>query len=147
MSAIIKRALVCAAIVGATGVLAAPTPDMSKVFHYQFPAQRSEVRAATALEAGDHTIVWELTRNATKGGTGVLQVDCTEVGRVEIERIIRGWAAFSGMDVGCDNGAPVGLGYEAPFRFTGTLHHVNVELHGRVGADPKVSLRTEMGKR
>jgi hypothetical protein len=116
------------------------------VFHYHFPADRYELRSPSPLAPGDHEIAWTLTKNATKGGTGVLTVDGEEVGRIEIERIVRGWAAFSGMDIGCDSGAPVGLGYQVPFRFTGTIDHVSVELLGRVGADPAVALRTEMGK-
>lgn len=76
----------------------------------------------------------------------VLSVDGVEVATVELERIVRGWAAFSGMDVGCDNGAPVGLGYESPFRFTGTIDRVEIELLGRVGPNPTVAMSTEMGK-
>ncbi len=89
---------------------------------------------------------WTLTNNAAKGGTGVLSVDGVEVATVELERIVRGWAALRGMDIGCDNGAPVGLGYESPFRFTGTIDRVEVQLVGRVGPNPTVALRTEMGK-
>jgi arylsulfatase A-like enzyme len=116
------------------------------VFHYHFPIQRSEARGPSPLSPGDHTITWTLTKNATKGGTGVLSVDGVEAATVELERIVRGWAAFGGMDVGCDNGAPVGLGYESPFRFTGTIDRVEVELLGRVGPNPTVAMRTEMGK-
>ena len=116
------------------------------VFHYHFPAQRSEVRGSGPLSPGAHSIIWSLTKNTTKGGTGVLTVDGVEAGRVEIERIVRGWAAFSGLDVGCDNGAPVGLGYESPFRFTGELHKVEVELLGRAGPDAAVAMKVEMGK-
>lgn len=53
---------------------------------------------------------------------------------------------FSGMNVGCDNGAPVGTTYESPFRFTGTLHRVEVRLHGEAPApDESVARRAEMG--
>lgn len=55
------------------------------------------------------------------------------VGTVEIPRIIRGWMPFGGMNLGCDNGAPVATTYESPFPFTGTLDRVEVQL---IGHDP-----------
>jgi len=69
------------------------------------------------------------------------------VATVEIPRIIRGWMPFNGMSVGADTVAPVGTTYESPFRFTGVLHRVDVELLGdRPGPDATTEHRSEMGK-
>ena len=61
--------------------------------------------------------------------------------------MLRGWMPFSGLNVGCDNGAPVGTTYESPFRFTGTLHRVDVVLRDESPTpDPAIEHRSEMGK-
>ncbi len=114
--------------------------------HYHFPLERHEIRSPDALTPGDHVITWRLDKVDRASGHGELSVDGAVVGSVEIPRILRGWMPFSGMNVGCDNGAPVGTTYESPFRFTGTLHRVEVRLHGDAPApDESVARRAEMG--
>ena len=81
------------------------------------------------------------------GGTGVLRLDGKDVGSVEVPRMIRGWMPFNGLDVGCDNGAPVSPSYSSPFRFTGTIKWIDVELlDANPGPDAKVHHDSEMGK-
>ena len=114
--------------------------------HYHFPLERHEIRSPDALTPGDHVITWRLDKVDRASGHGELSVDGAAVGSVEIPRILRGWMPFSGMNVGCDNGAPVGTTYQSPFRFTGTLHRVEVRLHGDAPApDESVARRAEMG--
>ena len=121
--------------------------DGRACFHYHFPLEHHEVRSATALSPGDHTITWVLTKVDRASGVGELFVDDVSVGSVQIPRIVRGWMPFNGMSVGADLGAPVGTTYESPFRFTGQLHRVDVELLGdEPGPDPKALHRAEMGK-
>jgi hypothetical protein len=61
--------------------------------------------------------------------------------------MLRGCMPFNGVNVGCDNGAPVGATYESPLRFTGTLHRVDVVLRDRLPTpDPAIEHRAEMGK-
>jgi arylsulfatase len=116
-------------------------------FHYHFPLERHDVRGPDVLAPGDHTITWTLDRVDRTAGIGALAVDGEVVGTIEIPRILRGWMPFSGMNVGCDNGAPVGTTYESPFRFTGTLHRVDIRLHGdEPRPDPALEHRAEMGK-
>ena len=77
----------------------------------------------------------------------MLELDGVEIGRVEIPRIIRGWMPFDGLDVGCNNVGPVATSYESPFRFTGTIDRVIVDLlDDAPGPDAAVEMRTEMGK-
>lgn len=121
--------------------------DGRACFHYHFPLERHEVRSAEPLSPGDHTITWRLTKHDRVMGTGELSVDGQVVGTVEIPRIIRGWMPFNGMSVGADTVAPVGTTYDSPFRFTGTLHRVDVELLGdEPGPDAATHHRSEMGK-
>jgi hypothetical protein len=61
--------------------------------------------------------------------------------------MIRGWMPFNGMDVGCDNGSRVSPAYVSPFKFTGKIQHVDVELlSNKPGPDTKVHHDAEMGK-
>lgn len=116
-------------------------------FHYHFPLERHEIRATQQLAPGDHTITWQLTKTDRYGGHGTLSVDGVEVSSVEIPRVLRGWMPFNGLNVGADNGAPVGTSYEAPFPFTGILHRINVEiLDQNPRPDPDIEMRSEMGK-
>jgi arylsulfatase A-like enzyme len=121
--------------------------DGRAAYHYHFPLEHHEVRAEAPLTPGDHTVTWTLTKTDRTAGIGELFVDDVSVGRVEIPRIIRGWMPFNGMSVGADLGAPVGTTYESPFRFTGTLHKVEVELIGRdPGPHARIHHDAEMGK-
>ena len=101
MSAIIKRALVCAAMVGATGVLAAaPTPDMAKVFHYQFPvaetgfdpAQVHDLYSNTVIEAMFETLVTYdyLARPAKLAPRAAALPEMSEAGRIYSFKITPG---------------------------------------------------------
>jgi arylsulfatase len=88
-----------------------------------------------------------LTKTDRLGGRGVLAVDGSTVGSVDIPRMMRGFMPFTGMSVGCDNVAPVATTYESPFRFTGELHRVEVRLIGdEARPDASAEHRTEMGK-
>jgi arylsulfatase A-like enzyme len=121
--------------------------DGKPCFHYHFPLERHEVRGTQNLTPGDHVITWTLTKVERASGHGTLSVDGVEVASVDIPRILRGWMPFNGLHVGRNNGAPVGTTYEAPFPFTGKLHHIEVELLDKVpGPDRDIEMRSEMGK-
>jgi hypothetical protein len=78
---------------------------------------------------------------------GTLNFDGMTIGEVEIPQMIRGWMPFNGMDVGCDNGSRVSPAYVSPFRFTGNIQFVDVELLSNTpGPDAKVHHDAEMGK-
>ncbi|MEY2958050.1 MAG: hypothetical protein RLZZ01_618 [Actinomycetota bacterium] len=113
---------------------------------YHFPMERHEIRAEAPLTPGDHTIGWSLTGTDRTGGRGDLSIDGEIVASVEIPRITRGFASFGGMSVGADPGAPVGTTYDSPFRFTGILHRVEIEIRQRSRTTPAAELRSEMGK-
>ena len=79
--------------------------------------------------------------------TAELTVDDISVGTVEIPRIRRGFAPFNGMSVGCDHRSPVGTTYASPFRFTGTIDRIEVDLlDDNPAPDSEIEHRSEMGK-
>jgi hypothetical protein len=50
------------------------------------------------------------------------------------------------LTCGADPGSPVTTDYEGPFRFTGTLHTVTVDLSGELITDPEAELRLHMAR-
>ena len=142
---------------GCEGVLAAEgdrwggwsmfVQDGVPCFHYHFPQERHEIRGTAPLAPGDHSLVWTLTRVERKSGRGELVLDGETVGVIDIPHIIRGFMPFNALNVGCDLIAPVATSYASPFRFTGTIDRIIVDILGREAApDPGVELRSEMGK-
>ncbi len=116
-------------------------------FRYHFPMEPHEIRASVDLTAGDHTLTWELTKTSRTAGRGELRFDDEVVGHVDIPRRIRGWMPFNGLDIGCDNGSPVSPNYQSPFRFTGTIGWVDIEvLDDLPGSDEVIRFAAEMGK-
>ena len=51
-----------------------------------------------------------------------------------------------GLTCGADPGSTVTDDYEAPFRFTGTLHTVTVDLSGELIHDPEAELKLHMAR-
>jgi hypothetical protein len=51
-----------------------------------------------------------------------------------------------GLTCGANPGSPVSPDYQAPFRFTGTLHTVTVDLSGQLIDDRESELRVAMGR-
>jgi arylsulfatase len=47
---------------------------------------------------------------------------------------------------GADPGSPVIDDYETPFRFTGTIHRVIIDLSGELITDPEAELRLHMAR-
>ncbi len=103
------------------------------VFHYNFvDVAHYDVAAKEALGPGKHTIRFDFKYDgggAGKGADGTLFVDDKEVAKGRIERTIPIRVTLDeGLDVGEDTGTPVNLTYDVPFRFTGKLHRVTVDL-------------------
>ncbi len=104
-------------------------------FHYNFgDVAHYHIPATEPLPAGDHVIdfVFEYDGGGIGlGGTGILTVNETEVARGRIERSVanRFTMSVETFDIGEDTGTPVNLDYDVPFRFTGTIHTVTINLH------------------
>ena len=103
------------------------------VFHYNFcDVAHYEVVGKDALAPGKHTIKMDFAYDGGgpgKGGTATLSVDGKAVAKGRIEKTVPIRISLDeGLDVGEDTGTPVSLSYDVPFRFTGKIEKVTVEL-------------------
>ena len=101
--------------------------------------QRYTVAAAQAVPAGKATIRFDFAYDGGglgKGGTGTLFVDGKEVAKGRIERTqFAVFSADEGADVGADEGTPVTEDYKVPFKFTGKIDKVTIDLKEMKTAD------------
>ena len=104
--------------------------------------KRVRWEAPEALSPGKHTLAFDFqyegkglatasgTSDIGKGGLGVLKVDGKEVASQRMEHtapLIFQWNET--FDVGADTGTPVeDADYQVPFRFTGKLNRLTIEL-------------------
>jgi len=94
--------------------------------------QRYMVAATQALPTGKATIRFEFAYDGGgigKGGTGTLFVNGKQVATGRIEQTeCCAYSADEGADVGADEGTPVTEAYKVPFKFTGKIASVTIEL-------------------
>jgi arylsulfatase len=104
--------------------------------------KRVRWEAPEALSPGKHTLAFDFqyegeglaspsgTSGTGKGGLGVLKVDGKEVASQKMEHtvpLVLQWDET--FDVGADTGTPVDdTDYQVPFRFTGKLNRLTIEL-------------------
>jgi arylsulfatase A-like enzyme len=101
--------------------------------------QRYTVAAPQALPAGKATVRFEFAYDGGgigKGGTGTLFVNGKKVatGRIDHTQCCA-FSADEGADVGADEGTPVTEAYKVPFKFTGKITSVTIELKEMKNAD------------
>jgi arylsulfatase len=111
--------------------------------------KRFTVAANDALPAGKATIRFEFVYDGGgvgKGGTGTLYVNGKNVatGRIDQTQCCA-FSADEGADVGADEGTPVTEDYHVPFKFTGKIDRVTIDLKEmtRSAADETVKARME----
>ena len=121
------------ALGGASGGLALYMDDGYLAYEYNMMIiERYTARSAEKLSPGEHKI--EVTTTIAKPGAPagvVLKVDGAEVAHADVKRTVpAAFTASETFDVGVDLGSPVSLDYfdRRPFRFSGTIKSVNVEL-------------------
>ena len=90
------------------------------------------VAGKDALAPGKRTVRMDFVYDGGgigKGGTAAISVDGREVATGRIEEMVPvRISQEEGLDVGEDTGTPVNLSYDVPFRFTGTLGKVTIDL-------------------
>ncbi|MGD4018468.1 hypothetical protein QT609_22830, partial [Xanthomonas citri pv. citri] len=101
--------------------------------------QRFTIAAKQALPAGKSTIRFEFAYDGGgigKGAVGTLFVNGRNVATGRIDRTqCCGFSADEGADVGADEGTPVTEAYKVPFKFSGKISQVTVELKDMKKAD------------
>ena len=114
--------------------------DGKPTYTYNFVGlQRYRVTSKQTLPEGKATIRFEFAYDGGgvgKGGTGTLFINDEEVasGRIEQTQCCI-FSADEGADVGMDEGTPVDDAYEVPFKFTGKIAAVTIELKDVKKAD------------
>ena len=105
------------------------------VFAYaasHYPEHKFKVEAPQALSPGKHEVRVDFSYDGGdpgSGGTATIFVDTAQVAGGRIGRTIPvRVSSDETFDVGEDSGTPVNRDYDVPFRFTGELHKVVVEL-------------------
>jgi arylsulfatase len=104
------------------------------VFHSNFcDVAHYDVAGQDALTAGRHMIRMDFAYDGGgigKGGAATLSVDGKEVAKGRIEKTVPIRISLDeGLDVGEDTGTPVNLSYDVPFKFTGAIHKVTIDLN------------------
>jgi len=101
--------------------------------------QRYTVAAPQAVPAGKATLRFDFAYDGGgmgKGGTGTLFVNGKKVATGRIEKTqFAIFSADEGADVGADEGTPVTEAYKVPFKFTGKIDKVTIDLKEMKTAD------------
>jgi arylsulfatase len=114
--------------------------DGKPAYTYNFLGlQRYTVVSNQALPAGKSIIRFEFAYDGGglgKGGTGTIFVNDKSVASGRIDRTqCCAFSADEGADVGADEGTPVTEVYKVPFKFTGKIGGVTIELKEMKKAD------------
>jgi hypothetical protein len=109
------------------------------VYSYNyFGTEEYIVRSAGELPGGRATVGLEFKRMSEHRGRAYLLVEDECVGEVDIPRMIPIWFDHdSAVRAGTDGSLGVSHRYTAPFRFTGILERVVVEVDGEEYDDPE----------
>ncbi|MFT5531220.1 MAG: arylsulfatase A-like enzyme [Candidatus Poriferisodalaceae bacterium] len=103
------------------------------------------VESNVEIPEGDSVLNVHLERDSRSTGWVELRIDDELVGREAIGLYMR-MISSVGASVGYDNGSAVSQRYAAPFRFSGTLHDVVVQLPVRTAADTAATAAAEMAR-
>jgi arylsulfatase len=123
-------------LVAAGGVVGGYTlfvKDGTPTYEYNWFGQtRYQVTSSEKLPAGKSTIRAEFKYDGgglAKGGTVTMFVNDKKVGEGRVDKTIYGrFSADETFDTGLDSGSPVSNLYQSPFRFTGTLNKIEIDL-------------------
>jgi arylsulfatase A-like enzyme len=109
------------------------------VFFYNTAnVHHAAIASPAALGAGKHTLVLEFRYDGGvgKGGLATMKVDGERVTEGRVDRTLPYRISLDeGLDVGEDTGTPVNLTYDVPFRFTGHVDKVTIDLGEVAKAD------------
>ena len=118
---------------GLSGGYALLFKDGKLDFHYNYlNIAHYDIAAGDAVAPGRHTVVFDFKYDGGgigKGGTGTISVDGRQVAQGRIERTVPiRFTLDETFDVGEDTGTPVSEDYDVPFKFSGQIEKVVVNL-------------------
>ena len=101
--------------------------------------EEHRLSSTSEVPAGAHTLAFRFTKTGEHQGTGALFIDGAAAGEVDIPRFTptRFSLTGDGLCCGYDLGLPVCDQYRPPFRFSGRLRRVVVEVEGKPFVDPE----------
>ncbi len=104
--------------------------------------------ATERVPPGRHQVAFVFERTGEHRGVGHLEVDGVEVARGDIPRftLTKFSVTGAGLTCGYSDGLPVTRRYQAPFRFTGTIDDVVVEVDGPPWSDPETDAEEAMAR-
>jgi len=108
----------------------------------------SVVEASAVIAPGPHQLAMAFSSPGDLTASVQLLVDGEVVGEGPIERLtpVRHSITGGGITCGWEQGPSVGPGYEAPFRFNGTLHRVVVDVSGEPYRDLQAEFEAIMSE-
>jgi arylsulfatase A-like enzyme len=116
--------------------------------HNLYGKERYVIESEELLGSGEFILNFAFEKGDGPGGKGSLQIDGRLVGEGEIPRFTP--SGFNGVQAGLtcgyEWGPSVGEGYQAPFRFNGTITSAVVEATGPVVRDPLAELAAIMSE-
>ncbi len=123
--------------------------DNQLVFDYNVFTEHHVVHSDQSVPTGKCTLGVKFVREG-RTGTIILSMDGKECGSISVPYILR-MISSTGLDIGRDGLSPVTNDYKAPFKFTGTIKRVHIELPryrppSEEREDKEVRYRTEMSK-
>jgi arylsulfatase len=113
------------------------------------------VRSKDSVPSGRHELRFEFEPTgkpdirAGKGSPGRAQlyIDRKLVGQLEMAVTTpMSYGIGAGLAVGADMGSPITSDYKAPFRFTGKLYKVTVDVSGELIVDDELTMRKIMAR-
>ena len=88
----------------------------------------------------------DLARGMGAGGRGQLYIDGELVGNAEFETTVPIMFGIEGLSCGNDFGEAVTEDYQTPFRFTGTIDNVTVDVSGELISDGEAEMAQLMAQ-
>ncbi len=118
--------------------------DGKPVFVYNFLGQeRPSFASDTPLPKGKATIVVDFLYDGGgmgRGGAITVKANGKTVAAGRLEHTVPiQFAIFEGLDIGLDTGSPVDWTYPLPFKFTGRIKQVEIEIHPKLVAGKKAA--------
>ncbi len=120
--------------------------DNRLVYEYNHVGERFRVVSDEELPVGAITVRLEFVKTGELRGEARLWRDAAMIGRGPIPRTLPFSLSLEGLDVGEDRLTPVSDQYASPFRFTGELDLVEIEIGADRGRDPLGEHRSRVGR-
>ncbi len=102
------------------------------VYHYNyFDDARYVITSKESLPTGKSTVRFDFAYDGGgtgKGGTGKLYINDKLVGEGRIDKTVAARFGIDTFGIGEDTGSPVAYSYKLPFKFTGKIDKVNIDL-------------------